>query len=114
MATLIRSDEEYQNMISAKQTFVLDCSATWCGPCRRIFPYFESLSSTYPIQFCSIDVDVCETVAADLNIIKLPTFVYIEDGEEKNRVSTSNKDELNNFLKICCGSFKEEKENEVS
>lgn len=40
---------------------VVDFSATWCGPCRMISPYFEELSTKYSgITFIKVDVDAVE------------------------------------------------------
>ena len=40
---------------------IVDFSATWCGPCRMISPYFEELSTKYTsITFLKVDVDAVE------------------------------------------------------
>ena len=40
---------------------IVDFTATWCGPCRVIAPYFVELSNAYPgLIFLSVDVDACE------------------------------------------------------
>lgn len=37
---------------------VVDFHATWCGPCKMISPFFESLQKDFEnIVFCKIDVD---------------------------------------------------------
>ena len=40
---------------------IVDFSATWCGPCRMISPYFEELSTKYSgVTFIKVDVDAVE------------------------------------------------------
>ena len=40
---------------------IVDFSATWCGPCRLISPYFDELSAQYPgIIFLKVDVDAVD------------------------------------------------------
>ena len=40
---------------------IVDFTATWCGPCRMIGPYFEELSNGYDsIIFLKVDVDEVE------------------------------------------------------
>lgn len=54
---------------------VVDFSATWCGPCKMISPFFEELSLKYPnLVFLKVDVDACQGVAAECGIAAMPTF----------------------------------------
>lgn len=40
------------------QQVIANFSATWCGPCKMIAPYYCELSEHYPsIMFLLIDVD---------------------------------------------------------
>lgn len=37
---------------------IANFSATWCGPCKTIAPYYSDLSEKYPsLMFLLIDVD---------------------------------------------------------
>lgn len=37
---------------------VVDFTASWCGPCKMIGPYFDELSSKYPsVKFVKCDVE---------------------------------------------------------
>ncbi len=39
----------------------MDFTATWCGPCKMIGPYFDELSSHYTsVHFLKVDVDANE------------------------------------------------------
>lgn len=44
---------------------VLDFTATWCGPCKMITPFYHTLSEKYDkVVFLSVDVDEVRTTSA--------------------------------------------------
>ena len=51
---------------------VLDCFATWCGPCKVISPVFEQLASAESkpgkIIFCKVDVDAQREIAGNYGV----------------------------------------------
>lgn len=64
--------------------YVLDFSATWCGPCQQVAPVVEKLAREgLPIK--SVDVDRHPELKQQFNITSLPTFVLVIDGKVKKR-----------------------------
>lgn len=74
---------------------VVDFSATWCGPCRMIGPYFEELSTQFDsVVFVKVDVDEVEAVAAAAGISAMPTFQVYKDGAKVDELVGAAKDRL--------------------
>lgn len=74
---------------------MIDFSASWCGPCRWIAPYFENLAAKYPdVEFIKIDVDELSEVAQQFAVEAMPTFLLMKKGQELSRIVGANKDEL--------------------
>ena len=54
---------------------VVDFTATWCGPCKKITPYYHELNEKYNnVLFLKVDVDDNEETTEHCNINSMPTF----------------------------------------
>jgi thioredoxin 1 len=65
---------------------LIDFWAEWCGPCRITKPRIENLGNEtedLKVYFCNVDSD--SEMASAFGIRSIPTLVYLEDGEVKNR-----------------------------
>ncbi len=75
---------------------VVDFSATWCGPCKKIAPYFETLSNQYTdAKFFKVDVDEAdEELTNEYDVSAIPFFVFVKNGEKVASVAGCNQQEL--------------------
>lgn len=56
---------------------IANFSATWCGPCRILAPFYCELSEKHPsLMFLLIDVDEL-TVSIETSICHLPLYIRI-------------------------------------
>ena len=86
-----KSAGEFYKIVSAKCSSVVDFTASWCGPCKRITPLFEKLCSEYPdLQFVKVDVDELDTVANDEGIRAMPTFLVFRTSAIVDKVQGAN------------------------
>lgn len=81
-------------------------SATWCGPCNMIAPFFHEASESEEFKNLAFEeVDVDDEEKSDLinklHIKNIPTIVILDDeGEEVSRkVGGIPKKELFEYLK---------------
>ena len=48
---------------------VIDFTATWCGPCKMIAPFYAALPGDHPgVIFCKVDVDEAAEVAGKYDV----------------------------------------------
>jgi len=99
MVKEIKTDSELSTILAASQgkLVVIDFFATWCGPCVKIAPFIEELSHKFQnVIFLKIDVDseaVQDTIQKH-EINCMPTFVFLKNGEQVDRLEGASDDEL--------------------
>ena len=74
---------------TSKGLVVIDFWAPWCSPCRMMAPVMEAADAELgsAIHFTKIDVDELPDIAADFDIMSIPTIVILENGEEITRLT---------------------------
>ena len=71
--------EQLVKVAKLPNLIIIDFSATWCGPCQEVKPYFKELSTMYKdCIFLSVDVDESEELSSFFEIENLPTFAFIK------------------------------------
>jgi len=95
MVKELKSLEEFENVIKTEKLVVLDCYATWCGPCRAIAPKVIQFSVDYAdVDFYKVDVDEVPDVASKLGVRAMPTFCFFKGGENIGEVVGANHSAL--------------------
>ena len=75
----INTTDDYTRVKNAKAS-IIKYSTKWCGPCKRIAPAFDNLSSRYPhILFASVDIENTPTPES-AGIASVPTFILFMNG----------------------------------
>lgn len=79
----IITDSNYEGIVAEGLPIVLDFSATWCGPCKKIAPIIEELASEYEgkVNIGKCDVDDNDELTTKFGIRNVPTVLFIKNGE---------------------------------
>ncbi|CAI9779172.1 unnamed protein product [Fraxinus pennsylvanica] len=96
---LITTKESWeQKMAEAKRDgkiVIANFSATWCGPCKMIAPLYRELSEKFPaLVYLTIDVDELTEFSSTWDIKATPTFFFLKDGQQIDKLVGANKPEL--------------------
>lgn len=76
--------DEYFAQIPKDKTVLVDFSAVWCPPCKKMAPVIDSLVKTHNSQFVLVKVnggeqtDICKA----LRVEGFPTFIIYKQGKE--------------------------------
>ncbi|XP_034785712.1 thioredoxin-like [Pan paniscus] len=98
MVKQIESKVAFQEGLEAAgDKFVMvDFSATWYGPCKKIKLFFHSLSEKYSnMVFFEVHVADCQDVASECEVKCMPTFqFFVVEGTKVGEFSGANKEKL--------------------
>lgn len=62
-------------------------TADWCGDCVYIKPAMPEIEAAFPhLTFIQIDRDNYLELCQKWNILGIPSFIVVHDGEEKGRL----------------------------
>ncbi|KAL8150184.1 hypothetical protein V2J09_019992 [Rumex salicifolius] len=85
----------FESTKSSNKLIVIDFTASWCGPCKLIEPFFNELATKYTdVDFVKIDVDELMDVGRQFGVQTMPTFLFIKRGQEIDRTVGVKKEEL--------------------
>ncbi|XP_044472866.1 thioredoxin H-type-like [Mangifera indica] len=101
--SLITTRESWDQKLSEAsrdgKIVVANFSALWCSPCRTIGPYYRELSETYPsLMFLVVDVDELTDFSNSWDVKATPTFFFLKDGQQFDKLVGANKPELQNKI----------------
>ena len=98
----IKSIDEFNQLVSATaggKPLVVDFTATWCPPCKKIGPVYDGLMANYPALIMKkVDVDEVAEVTQVANVEAFPTFKVYKGGVESDCLSGADEEGLVQML----------------
>ncbi|MEO1590141.1 MAG: thioredoxin family protein [Cyanobacteria bacterium J06632_22] len=84
-ATYIQDEAEFDKQLSEQSLMVVDCTASWCGPCKLVAPLMDQLAEAYDgrVAVFKLDLDANKSVAKRFGIKSIPAVMYFKQGELK-------------------------------
>ncbi len=74
--------DEYLAQIPKNKTVLVDFSAVWCAPCKKMAPVLESLTAQHGDKFVLVKIDGGEQtdICRELKVNGFPTFFIYKQG----------------------------------
>jgi len=89
--------DDFKNAIENNTILVLFFTASWCGPCKLMYPFVEKLSESLKMcKFYKIDVDKDnnEELITKFDVKSMPTFYIIENKKVIDKIVGADKNRL--------------------
>ncbi|MEE3719259.1 thioredoxin domain-containing protein [Tumidithrix elongata RA019] len=100
-ATFIKDEAEFDALLSSETLFVVDCTATWCGPCKVISPFIDQLAEAYSdrAKVFKLDLDSNKPVAKRFGLRSIPAVMFFKQSElVETMVGVKTYEEYSNTL----------------
>lgn len=75
----------------AKGKVVCMMTATWCGPCRLMYPRLENVAKRLGkgYRFIKFDIDQSHALAREFDALTIPVVILFENGREVRRITSA-------------------------
>ena len=75
-------------VLQAAGPVLVDFSATWCGPCKKLEPVIEELAHDYAgrVKVVHVDVDRAPATAARFGVLSVPTLLLFRGGRVEEQM----------------------------
>ncbi len=77
------TDQNVKQIIESGKPVMIDCWATWCGPCKSMAPLVDELAEEFAEQAVigKYNVDEQGDLSNEYRIMSLPTILFFKNGE---------------------------------
>jgi thioredoxin 1 len=84
MAEFIQDEAAFSTLLAESKVLVIDCTATWCGPCKLVAPIIDRLAKEYGdrAQIFKLDIDANRDLVKGLGVRNIPAVIFFKAGEK--------------------------------
>lgn len=95
----LTSAASFRQAIQTPGLVIVDCYATWCGPCKALGPILQRIAAAYPrARMCKMDVDRVPEIPDEYNVTAMPTILFFKNGKLLDKVVGVLVDKIENLI----------------
>ncbi len=75
-------------VVNSAEPVLVDFSAEWCGPCKRLAPVVEEIAAEYAgrLKVAHLDIDSAQATAARYGVMSVPTLLFLKGGRVRDQI----------------------------
>ena len=81
------TDSTFDQVIAENSLVLVDFWADWCGPCLKLSPILDEVSSETGLLIAKLHVDENPGKTQEYGVSTIPTMVLFKDGNPVNRIA---------------------------
>lgn len=88
MSVVNATDQNFAaEVLQAAGPVLVDFSATWCGPCKKLEPVVHEIATEFAgrVKVVKVDVDKSPATAAQFAVMSVPTLIFFRDGQVRDQ-----------------------------
>ena len=88
-AALVRDEAELDALLQEDSLLVVDCMASWCGPCKLVSPMVDQLAEAYGdrAKVVKMDFDTNKQIPKRFGLKGMPAVMFFKEGELKETLT---------------------------
>lgn len=83
---LLLNDSNFDEVIKANSLILVDFWAEWCGPCKKVAPILDEISTETGLLVGKLNVDENTGKSQEYSVSSIPTMVLFKDGNPVHTV----------------------------
>jgi len=112
------SGDDCFKLLDEKKYVLFYFTASWCGPCQRVYPHFTKLMESYDpnviiARKIDIDDDDNSELCRKLDVSSVPNFVLLKDRTYIDRCVGANIDKIQHMIETNVVITQEEVQEEM-
>lgn len=78
---MIITDDSFDKEIASHNLILVDFWAEWCGPCKKLSPILDEISSEIGLWVGKLNVDENPIKTQEFSVNSIPTMVLFKSGK---------------------------------
>lgn len=78
---MIVTDSNFDSILKSHDTILIDFWAEWCGPCQKLSPILDEISSDMGVWVGKLNIDENPIKTEEYSVHSIPTMVLFKSGK---------------------------------